>query len=592
MKNFYSLFVVCATQLLFAQYPTLPNDYVYYNPLNSLNFNSVPQTAAGAPHNQTSVTRSGNQDTNTPGVGNVNKAINNYNFNSNTPGFMAYDNLGSKLNTSGTTISFWYKHTSLGSRTNLSDYKFFAIKRADNSDYEAVSLGIDDYSKKLVLYTYRRSSPTSYYYYSLPTVINLTEDDLKSWHHYMIEIEGANIKLYIDNQVVNQQNNGVTVLTMPTSPIYLGGMSANNGAAFSNTAGLFDSFLIYNRVLTADEREQIFNFRENNGKLQYDFNNTQMDLFGNTDAYMYGSGTNNLAEFGTSRKGKTNGAIWTYSQFNSMPFLRNYIAKTVSPIFANGFSFTAQFKMTAETNTTSQRYPIATIYNDSHAAAEPVYYKAAYLLAINKTTKTIEVHIDDADNVRHTFTTNFKVNLNEWAVVTTTFFGNTLKIYGNGNLYNTFDLSAITRRGFSTLDAIDLGSAIYMATSSSTGRDTMLGLFDDILFDTNELTDSEVAQLYTDLTGEPVPDMPTLAVTENTTSNALAIYPNPVTSTFRIANLKATSSVEILDNAGRMVQSKKIAPADEVSVQNLKPGMYLVRIQTGSEVVTKKLIKK
>lgn len=590
MKNIYSLLFVLSVQLIFGQLPTLPKNYLFYHTLNSIDLNQNYFSAQGAPKTQTTFTKEGWQFTSNQGVDGIGNALFSTATSSTTKGYLSFNNLISKTN-NNSTISFWYKHDATGNKVNLSDHKFFGIKRNDQTDYEALTLGIDN-SKRLVAYQYQRVGSTGFNYACLPiTIGNYTEDDLKSWHHYTIENSNTVLKIYIDNVLVLTQTYGFYPYALTSSPIYLGGFVANNGAAHSNTTGNFDSFIMYDRVLTDEERTAIYNFRESTTKHHYDFNLNQMDLYGKNSSYFYNAATTSY--FTTDRAGNANRAIYTYDQMNNMPFQNLYINRTEMPKFQNGITLTTHFKMTTEQGNSSARYPIASIYNNSHADATPSYYKSYLTLAINKTTKNLEYYIDDINNQRHVFTTNFKINLNEWAVVTTSLFSDELKVYANGNLYHTFDLSGISRRAISTLDQMNFASNMYTIEGSfSTGRDHMLGVFDDVLLDTAEYTPNEVKALYTALTGEPVPDMPTLAVTENTANSALSIYPNPTSSTFRIANLKTSSTVEILDNSGRLLQTQKVSPSQELSVQNLKPGMYLVRIQTGNDVITKKLIKK
>lgn len=72
----------------------------------------------------------------------------------------------------------------------------------------------------------------------------------------------------------------------------------------------------------------------------------------------------------------------------------------------------------------------------------------------------------------------------------------------------------------------------------------------------------------------------------------LSIYPNPATDKFYITGSKQ-AEIEIFSVIGKQVARAKVANKDQaVSLQNLKPGVYMVRISQEGTTTTKKLIIK
>ncbi len=591
MKKLYSCLFSSLTIFIFAQKPTLPKDYLYYNTLNSLD-GQYYNMSHGVPKNIADFTKVGTQNTSSSGVDNVNQSLYNDNDFWGKASQLTFNNLVNKLNSANSTISFWYKHVGTGNKNGFNDHKFFSIKRDDQNDYEAFSLGISE-NKKLVLYNYRRINQNTFYYASLPTEISsISEDDLKTWKHYIVEVNNNSINLYIDNILVQTLSQNYPPYSLSASPVFLGGFNAKSQTAYTNTKGYFDSFIVYNRVLNANEKTQLYNFRESETKVHYDFNDNQMDLYGKRSAFFYNAQQNH-SDFTADRSGNAKGAIYTYSQFNNMPMHSHYIGGNFNHKLTNGFTLTTHFKMTNENmNNSTSYYPITTMYNSSEEETTPVYFKLYFMLAINKTNKNLEIVMDDSSHTRKTFPINFKINMNEWNVVTTSFYGNTLKVFVNGRLYHTFDLSSISRKRISSISNIYFGTATYSNTTTNNQvNDQFRGAFDDILIDTIEPTDTDVATLYTALTGL-APEATLSTVSGSLKEKSMLIYPNPTHNSFKITNIKTPVGIEIIDTTGRVLMITQATSNDEINIQKLTPGMYLVKIKNGNETIIKKVIKK
>jgi hypothetical protein len=85
----------------------------------------------------------------------------------------------------------------------------------------------------------------------------------------------------------------------------------------------------------------------------------------------------------------------------------------------------------------------------------------------------------------------------------------------------------------------------------------------------------------------------TKAVIGMKASGEVVIYPNPVTSgsVINIYPMFAQSTVEIVDNSGRLVQSTSLQNSSKLQLNNITRGMYIVRItnkETG-EILVKKI---
>jgi hypothetical protein len=80
--------------------------------------------------------------------------------------------------------------------------------------------------------------------------------------------------------------------------------------------------------------------------------------------------------------------------------------------------------------------------------------------------------------------------------------------------------------------------------------------------------------------------------------NEILVYPNPSNGVFNIklANLNVKTTVYVIDTAGRIMASESISKENnsggliEIGNYNLSSGIYLVKIITKDETVTKKLL--
>ena len=83
---------------------------------------------------------------------------------------------------------------------------------------------------------------------------------------------------------------------------------------------------------------------------------------------------------------------------------------------------------------------------------------------------------------------------------------------------------------------------------------------------------------------------PPLSVTDRTKEN-FAIYPNPAKQTITIKSLGQgiADEISILDISGKV--ALKVFHTDQINIENLQSGIYLVKIASGNSSQIEKLIK-
>jgi len=75
-------------------------------------------------------------------------------------------------------------------------------------------------------------------------------------------------------------------------------------------------------------------------------------------------------------------------------------------------------------------------------------------------------------------------------------------------------------------------------------------------------------------------------------SSSICLYPNPVLEGFRIKGFEGTASIDITDLNGKLLLTKKqVSNNENVSINSLPKGSYVLRIVTVEGVIQKKLLK-
>uniref|UniRef100_UPI0026EB70E9 T9SS type A sorting domain-containing protein n=1 Tax=Apibacter mensalis TaxID=1586267 RepID=UPI0026EB70E9 len=73
---------------------------------------------------------------------------------------------------------------------------------------------------------------------------------------------------------------------------------------------------------------------------------------------------------------------------------------------------------------------------------------------------------------------------------------------------------------------------------------------------------------------------------------SIKLYPNPVTDIVNITSPFKTLSVDVYNYSGKLVKTFPSLKNNEINVQDLAPGIYIVTLTTDQGIVTKKIIKK
>jgi chitinase len=81
------------------------------------------------------------------------------------------------------------------------------------------------------------------------------------------------------------------------------------------------------------------------------------------------------------------------------------------------------------------------------------------------------------------------------------------------------------------------------------------------------------------------------SATTSSTENA-TVYPNPATDQITI-QVTATAQVAVYNSQGaEVIPSSAIESSQSIDISHLAAGMYLVKIQTGSDVITRQVVKR
>jgi hypothetical protein len=142
-----------------------------------------------------------------------------------------------------------------------------------------------------------------------------------------------------------------------------------------------------------------------------------------------------------------------------------------------------------------------------------------------------------------------------------------------------------------------VGSQTYMDTTINFFRDFLIGQMgcpDAILQAEN--APLETANLYACnyCNGNAVNEICSpLSVIENQNNMSVQIYPNPAGSSVNIVpNIEGSYTVEVFDFTGRkLISTVKDNGITELNIENLSTGTYLVRISSGNQSYTEKLVK-
>ncbi len=71
--------------------------------------------------------------------------------------------------------------------------------------------------------------------------------------------------------------------------------------------------------------------------------------------------------------------------------------------------------------------------------------------------------------------------------------------------------------------------------------------------------------------------------------NNIQVYPNPSSDFINIKNLDNIQKIRLYDVSGKMVLETQF---NEIDIRKLPAGQYILNVHSGSEIISKKIIKK
>lgn len=87
-----------------------------------------------------------------------------------------------------------------------------------------------------------------------------------------------------------------------------------------------------------------------------------------------------------------------------------------------------------------------------------------------------------------------------------------------------------------------------------------------------------------------ITDYGTMAVQDVNQEVQFAVYPNPATDVVRVKTQEVIKSINVFNTQGKLV--KTVASQNEVNVNDLPKGVYMIKVETANNSFTKKIIKK
>ncbi|MBS1771544.1 MAG: T9SS type A sorting domain-containing protein [Bacteroidetes bacterium] len=181
----------------------------------------------------------------------------------------------------------------------------------------------------------------------------------------------------------------------------------------------------------------------------------------------------------------------------------------------------------------------------------------------------------------------FFLHSGRWYSMISTFDGNKVKIYINGNLVDSATPSSVTAIGTST-DSAFIGGNYNGVTG---GYPYWLNAnLDDLRIYNRVLTNAEIAQYN-------VLDSPTAISPVNANNIDVNIYPNPASNHVTISGYVRTAiplQLDITNSIGQIVYTETISTNGmylnkDIDTRNYSNGIYFVRIKTDSGIKTMKL---
>ena len=332
----------------------------------------------------------------------------------------------------------------------VNDYIEVANSNSLNPDYISISVWVNpkvNNTTSPVVMKYR-STPTeaSYWFYLYTNGVKgprfrveasngigdagITElIETNKWTHIVGTYGGNEAILYINGNLVKTNFAGGT-LKSNTLPLRIGGSTENIMSYFN---GKIDEVRIYNRKLTADEIELLYNDAPPN-------NNTEPDLNNGMVAY-YPFNGDSKDESGNGNDGVVNGAALTKDRFGIDNSAYNFDGENNYIEVANSNSLNPDYiSISAWVNPTinNNDSPVVTKYRSANG--DRSYWLYIYTSGI----KGPRFRVYTSHGIADAAITEL-IETNKWSHIVGTYGGNEAMLYINGKLVKTSSVSGSLR---------------------------------------------------------------------------------------------------------------------------------------------------
>lgn len=71
----------------------------------------------------------------------------------------------------------------------------------------------------------------------------------------------------------------------------------------------------------------------------------------------------------------------------------------------------------------------------------------------------------------------------------------------------------------------------------------------------------------------------------------VSIYPNPAKDYFTVEGLEDPVAIDVINSAGVVVRQETIKPGETVHISAFTPGLYVIKLEVGQHILTKKILK-